>query len=362
MDRIENRHAEALSLRHVIVEGKLRHVSEFAQGPRDEHPEARCPTCQDIVILKFGKRRAHHAAHRSGSTCKAATDGETALHINAVAHLCSQLATVTGIEITERCQGGRNGRTCSRTITKQWPPRWSFATAERQLGRIRPDITLTRAGIAVAAVEVFVSSSVDGRKAKQLEAIQLPWIEVHAKDVMDSVPWTARRPLSVRQSNSKFLCQWCQGDSRPAIGRQSHYTAAPPLRMRCVLRRFAHLYPADGSKPEYECFEAWEHQDTPGTYTLRSRTGFATRIVQTDETTDLEQALDQATEMRAEDSPLCEVIDVDTPHVCNYSIRDLNRLLEDMRSFRLARAWDSNSRSWRLKSGTSCHGSFFPGR
>lgn len=337
-------------------------MSEFSHLPYDERPEARCPLCQEQVTLKLGEEKAHHAAHRSGSRCPAATDRETALHIDAVAHLCSQLDTVSAIDIIERCQGSRNRSTCIRTITKQWLPRWNSATAERQLGRIRPDITLTRDGIAVAAVEVFVSSSVDGRKAKHLESIRLPWIEVDAREVMDAGPWRARMPLPVKQSNLKFLCQWCQGESRPPTGRQPHYTAPPPLRMRCVLRRFAHLYPADGSKPVYECFEAWEYQDTPGTYMLRSRTGFATRIVQTDETTALEQALDQATAMRAEDSPLCEVIDVDTPHACNYSIRDLNRLLEDMKAFRLARAWDSTSLSWRFKSGKSCHGSYFPGK
>lgn len=65
----------------VEVAGEMHHVSSFAHFPPQERPEVRCPECREVLTLKLGPIRAHHAAHRPRSGCAAASaDGAARLN------------------------------------------------------------------------------------------------------------------------------------------------------------------------------------------------------------------------------------------------------------------------------------------
>ena len=57
----------------VMLDGVMRDVHDFAHLTPAERPQVLCPVCQQPVVLKLGQQRAHHAAHRPGSDCEAAT-------------------------------------------------------------------------------------------------------------------------------------------------------------------------------------------------------------------------------------------------------------------------------------------------
>ena len=55
------------ALAWVIVDGRPRHVSDFAGLAPRRRPAAFCHTCGERLVLKLGDVRRHHAAHRAGA-------------------------------------------------------------------------------------------------------------------------------------------------------------------------------------------------------------------------------------------------------------------------------------------------------
>jgi hypothetical protein len=194
------------ALTWVVVDGDLREVSEFASLPPRDRPLAFCPQCDRRIILKLGKVRAHHAAHRAQDIC-AATAAETALHLNAKFHLASQLRQVTTISLREKCQN----QECDQVRQREWAASWDAVDVERRVGTRRPDVTLFRGGAAVAAVEVFATHAVDDEKARVLADAQIPWVEVRAIEVLEGAAWTPAKPLPVHKEgpHQPWHCDAC---------------------------------------------------------------------------------------------------------------------------------------------------------
>lgn len=74
--------------------------------PRDR-PRVTCPECDDVVTFKAGERGivTPHVAHRSGSAC-AATNPETAEHMNAKLQLARALGQRGTLRLRMRCANG----------------------------------------------------------------------------------------------------------------------------------------------------------------------------------------------------------------------------------------------------------------
>jgi len=190
----------------VVVDGEIRDVSEFAHLRPKDRPVALCPQCDRRTILKLGSVRVHHAAHRAQDVC-VATAPETALHLNAKFHLARELRRVATIGLREACQNSQ----CGQVRRREWSVSWDAVEVERCVGTRRPDLTLTRGGVAVAAVEVFATHAVDDEKARVLADSQLPWVEVRAADVLEGVAWTPAQPLPMHKEgpHQPWHCDAC---------------------------------------------------------------------------------------------------------------------------------------------------------
>ena len=189
------------SLAWVLVDGVPRHVSEFAQMPPRSRPAARCPQCGRRLTLKLGAIRRHHAAHAPGWICPA-TRAETALHIDCKLALAAALRTANGrnavLSIVERCAGVDDEACVERRVTT-WLRGWDDVTVEARVGNaMRPDIVLDSDGVPVAAIEIVASNPVSADKARMLEAMNVPWIEVAASEALASPDaWSIADPLEV---------------------------------------------------------------------------------------------------------------------------------------------------------------------
>src|SRR4051812_24061701 len=99
---------DRLGLTWVLVGGRPRRISDFAALPARSRPRATCPECGGKLTLKLGRIRRHHAAHAPDATC-AATQPETALHVDTKLYLASELAMAIGVAgglvIRRACEG-----------------------------------------------------------------------------------------------------------------------------------------------------------------------------------------------------------------------------------------------------------------
>lgn len=116
----------------VLVNGKLRDVSEFAHIQPRMRPVSSCPVCQRNVILKLGSVRTHHYAHRPEDICMA-SQPETALHINAKFHIYNQLLQAQKLYISEPCRAY-----CGRERIKLWLQEWDKVEVEYAVSFISP--------------------------------------------------------------------------------------------------------------------------------------------------------------------------------------------------------------------------------
>jgi hypothetical protein len=187
----------------VIVDGVPRHVSDFAALAPARRPDACCPGCGRAVTLKLGQVLRHHAAHSAGDVC-AATQPETALHLNcklALARALEEAAAAGGGErdavltVARRCVEAA----CDETLITEWARGWDAVAVEHRLGDgRRPDITLFRNGKASWGVEIVATNAVSADKAGALAELGLSWIEVPAEDRFAAPGgWSAAKPLPI---------------------------------------------------------------------------------------------------------------------------------------------------------------------
>jgi hypothetical protein len=192
---------EQVEPKWVLVEGELREVSEFADLPRGQRPEAVCPLCERQVTLKLGQVVRHHYAHQPEAMC-AATHWETALHLNTKFHFYRQLMEARGsgavLFFEKHCRGSHAaGAACQRRRREEWIEGWDHVEVEFRTGSFRPDIALLREGRVVAAIEVLVTHAVEEPKAKYFEDNGITWIEMHARPSLyeGEAPWRITDPL-----------------------------------------------------------------------------------------------------------------------------------------------------------------------
>lgn len=235
------RHSEETKPRWVIVDGVLRLVSEFADPKLGKRPQAFCPVCSTAAILKLGEQRVHHYAHKPDIIC-AATNPETALHLNVKYYLYEQLQRVNMILIEERCARG-----CGKVRETIWLKDWDTVNVEHNLGSIRPDVVLLKAGKPLGALEVLVSHRVSKEKASYLDQNNIPGLELLAGEefYVGDDRWTPDRPLPFHRlfpSLPAWVCDECQENQRKrenqarlaeeqAIYKKNNHTQAIEARL-----------------------------------------------------------------------------------------------------------------------------------
>lgn len=229
----------------VVVDEKLRRVSEFLTLPREARRQARCPHCREFVTLKLGPIRIPHAAHKRRQVC-GATGRETILHMNAKFHLAEQLMGVDSMKLRKWCSGAG----CKSDSVREWEVSWDRVEVEWTVGSLRPDLSLFRGGDPVGALEVFVTHSVGADKSAALAALKIPWVEVRALDVLDkAAAWMPKDALPVRNEGpcGRWRCSRCeQIEQENAVERMEQEQRearrkldAERARANCVLpRRF----------------------------------------------------------------------------------------------------------------------------
>ncbi|MEO5568453.1 MAG: competence protein CoiA family protein [Gemmatimonadaceae bacterium] len=250
--------ASDLRIEWVVCDGIRVPVSSFGALPRRARPEAHCPECRDVVTLKLGNERRHHAAHRAGSVC-GALNPETALHINVKCHIAAELSKAIGQGATLRVRRGCLAERCSQTTDESWMDHWDAVAVEFRLvgpvGHRVPDIALMKEGRVVAAIEVLVSHAVDAEKAAMLEVLDVPWIEVRAAERLYHQPdaWTIAAPLNAERDSvaAGWRCETHTREHKNAIAvaeRRAEYVAGAALNGNSIeALRVADVYRENGS-------------------------------------------------------------------------------------------------------------------
>jgi hypothetical protein len=248
LDNIARRDGPRLAW--VRVGSEIVHVSAFSSRRIAERPEARCPVCDEPVILRLGDLRAHHAAHTAGSGCVLA-HGESALHLNVKYHVASELGWGSDrpLVVRLRCAGrsfdestGRRAR-CEATLDRELCAGWDAARIEFPLGGARPDVVLLRDGKPVTAIEVRATHAIDAPAASALNALGVPWGELRASRALtDSLAgWRLGDPLPVQRTSDTD--EW-----RCPVHERRHRMAACRLSdgFRPWLARIVDVYRREG--------------------------------------------------------------------------------------------------------------------
>lgn len=203
-----------VKLKWALIDGVLRDVSTYAELHPCERPEAYCPMCQQPIIMKLGKIRAPHCAHLPDSVC-AATNPETALHLNLKYHIAHQLEQADKLLIQQGCQE----EYCETIRIVVWQQGWDQIAVEYQIDTFRPDIALLRGQKEFAAIEVHVTNQVSQDKAAYLYAKGIPIIEVPGiEDLYTGEDiWTFDKPLPYENlfpELSSWQCEECRRRKR----------------------------------------------------------------------------------------------------------------------------------------------------
>lgn len=188
-----------VALQWVLYEGGLHHVSEFANLAPEKRPDVTCPVCQRPVTMKLGNIREHHVAHQPEAIC-AATQPETALHLNVKYHLFRQLQTAKQLLITQQCRGSMpHGfqMPCDNTRIIPYYHDWDSVEVEQRFGSYILDIGIIKNGQTIGGLEVRVTHSVEDEKASFLSQSGVAWVEFLGTVDFYSPPtaWTPSQPI-----------------------------------------------------------------------------------------------------------------------------------------------------------------------
>lgn len=192
------------SLVWVMVDGEPRHVSEFASFSHGRRPRAHCPQCGRRLTLKLGEVLQHHAAHAARDSC-AATNPETALHLNCKLAIAAALRAATAgepvLSIVQRCAD----QSCTASLATEWVRGWTEVRVEQRVTNARrPDILLYRHRDLIGVLEIVASNAVSPEKARALHDLHVSWIEVRAEDRL-TIPgaWHPQHPLAVLRTSDR---------------------------------------------------------------------------------------------------------------------------------------------------------------
>jgi hypothetical protein len=157
-----------------------RKVRASALRPADRRARApfSCLGCAEPLVPHLGRLRAPHFAHAPGSRCPLAAP-ETALHLDAKERILALAADAFAgrrrVTLLVRCPS------CRRPSPRDLGALGDAADAEVQVGRLRADVLVSRAGRPALAVEVRVTHAVEPGKESALAGAGLPAVEVDAR-------------------------------------------------------------------------------------------------------------------------------------------------------------------------------------
>lgn len=166
-----------------------------------------CPSCQERVILRQGKIKTAHFAHKVSEVC----NQETILH-KAAKHLIVQTISdwksgKGDIPILQKvCD------VCGDTIKQPLPDKVQSAVLEHSIDEgFIVDVALMVKGAPAAAVEIRVSHAVDENKA---QSMSIPFIELDAHRVIES----PNIFLPIRDTFN-WRCHKCENAEKDFIAR-----------------------------------------------------------------------------------------------------------------------------------------------
>ena len=136
---------------------------------------------------------AGESARSSLSFC-AATQPETALHLNFKFYLREQLQSASELWVEQSCAAG-----CQKMRRVVLVHSWDEVRIECQLDRFRLDVALLQQGQVIGALEVVVTHAIDAAKIEYLDRHQIRWFELSANENFYEGPsaWTPKQPLPV---------------------------------------------------------------------------------------------------------------------------------------------------------------------
>ncbi len=212
------------------IDGRPEPVAAYIHVPVGERPRATCVVCDRAVSLKAGLVLVPHAAHKSDVRC-ASSNGETARHANAKAHLIKVLTEAMKgchkLIIDVRCAGapGPDGRVeaCDRRqlITAAWG--WTVVFGAKRLGRNKtrgyrnPDAGVGCGKTDMLFFECHATHQVDLFKSRDYAALGIPVLEIEAFEAFYSgaTPWSADQELRVERTLPSHFA-WRCGDHKAA--------------------------------------------------------------------------------------------------------------------------------------------------
>ena len=204
------------ALQWVIVSGEKRHVSDFAHLKPNQRPEAFCPLCEKTVIMRLGQKNVHHVAHTPDSIC-AATQPETALHINTKYYLQQELQKSSELYIWQFCEGipqkiFHYPYLCNEENKRSvlFSKNWDRVEVEWQVGPYWLDVAMLNRDEVVGAIEVLVTHETEAEKKTYLNSLNIPWVEIGTSEEFYSGDdaWTTSKPLVAEDYNKTLIENW----------------------------------------------------------------------------------------------------------------------------------------------------------
>lgn len=229
-----------VGLSFAVINGTKVFASSMVGVHPDDRPKALCHECGKGVHWKAGKEVTPHLAHEPDSLC-ALTNPETAAHQEAKSALQEALLTRSTLVITHECQVCR-----WKTITREWMSGWSDVLMEFRVNSRRPDVVMVDGNVdAIAAIEVKHSHAVDEKKAADLAASGVPWIEVGsaaarawAKDTSKPIPVLNADRATIEASSA--ACETCEARRRWAKEQERLREEQVRRRLEMQAKQLAH--------------------------------------------------------------------------------------------------------------------------
>lgn len=154
-------------LKYGIRDGELVHISQVESGLACS---CQCANCNEILVAKRGLKRDNHFAHKSGDTCKYAT--ETALHL-AAKEILNKHKEIRLPSAWIKFNTNRSGY----QIASEKTVSIDSLKIERGIDGIIPDLIATVGGRELL-IEVFVTHPVSDIKKEKIEDINRSTIEI----------------------------------------------------------------------------------------------------------------------------------------------------------------------------------------
>jgi hypothetical protein len=221
-----------------------------------------CPECRSSVILRRGKIKVAHFAHKYNESCSE----------ESVTHRIAKLLIKQSIEEWKSNESEApvllmECLQCRRRIRQSLPGDIDKANLEHWLpGNYRVDVALMAGDSVRVAVEVKVSHAVDEVKAENLS---VPFMELAGRDVIDHPrEW---RPIS-SALNPFFCCDQCK-EIAEAIIRENYYKRKTWTCWNCERAINVYMWPNAGFSivAPYSGWSVFEPRSKPKPETVKLR-------------------------------------------------------------------------------------------